>query len=129
MKQAVACSIVVAALATGGMGRDPAAQSCALEVSEWSPRGSATTAKPRITATIQSSCGVPIDSQSVQMTVDDEAVVPKTDGAGPRLTVVYVPESALVEDADHTVTLRARDAKGTAVEKVWTFHLGDTYSR
>lgn len=129
MKEVVAFSVVLAAVVTIGGGRSPAAQSCNLEIPEWSPRGSATTAKPRITATIQSPCGVSIDPQSVRMTVDDEAVAAKADGNGARLTVVYVPESALVEDADHTVTLRARDAKGTAVEKTWTFHLGDTYSR
>ena len=63
------------------------------------------------------------------MTIDDEAVTPKTDGAGARVVVTYTPPEALVQEADHTVTVRARDGKGTKGEKSWTFHLGDTYSR
>jgi hypothetical protein len=63
------------------------------------------------------------------MTIDGEAVMPKTEGTGPRVTVIYTPASALLEEADHTVVVKARDAKGTSGEKSWTFHIGDTYSR
>jgi hypothetical protein len=63
------------------------------------------------------------------MKVDDEVVMPMVEGAGPKVTVVYTPESALVQEADHTVVVQARDARGTSGEKSWTFHIGDTYSR
>ena len=105
------------------------AQNCAIEAPEWSPRGSATTARPRISVTLASTCDAAIDPASVRMLVDDEAVMPKIDGTGPKVTVVYTPESALVQEADHTVVVQARDARGTSGEKRWTFHIGDTYSR
>ena len=104
-------------------------QTCAIEASEWAPRGTARTARPRITVTLTSTCGAPIDSGSIQMTIDDEAVMANAEGTGPKVTVVHTPESALVEEEDHTVVVKARDAKGTAGEHTWTFHIGDTYSR
>ena len=105
------------------------AQSCIIEAPEWSPRGSATTARPRISVTLASTCDAAIDPASVRMLIDDEAVMPKVDGIGPKVTVFYTPESALVQEADHTVVVQARDAKGASGEKRWTFHIGDTYSR
>lgn len=105
------------------------AQTCAIEASEWTPRGSARTARPTITVTFTSTCGAAIDPSSIQMRVDDEAVMAKADGTGPKVTVSYTPASGLVEEEDHTVVVNARDVKGTAGEKTWTFHVGDTYSR
>src|SRR5687767_12091465 len=125
----IAMSFLLTVLAAASANQGASAQSCAPEVSEWLPRGSATTAKPRISATIRSLCGIRIEVDSVRMAINDEPVKPKVDGNGATLTVTYVPESALVEEADHTVALRARDVKGATVEKTWTFHLGDTYSR
>jgi hypothetical protein len=63
------------------------------------------------------------------MTIDDEAVMAKPEGAGPKVTVVFTPEEALLEEEDHTVVVTARDEKGTTGEHMWTFHIGDTYSR
>jgi len=105
------------------------AQKCIVEVPEWAPRGSANSARPRITATLASSCGAAIDVSSIRMTVNDEAVEPKADGSGATVTVVYVPDAALLEETDHTVTVRARDANGAAGERTWTFRLPDTYAR
>ena len=105
------------------------AQDCALEASEWAPRGTARTARPSITVTFSSTCAAAIDHASIQMTVDDEAVMPKAEGTGATVTVVYTPPMALVEEEDHTVVVKARDVKGTVGEKTWTFHVGDTYSR
>ena len=121
----VSCLFAVAGSAPAGWG----AQTCVIEAPEWSPRGSATTARPRISVTLASTCDAAIDPASVRMLVDDEAVMPKVDGIGPKVTVFYTPESALVQEADHTVVVQARDAKGAAGEKRWTFHIGDTYSR
>ena len=104
-------------------------QTCAIEASEWAPRGTARTARPRITVVLASTCGAAIDPSSVEMTVDDEAVTATTEGTGPKITVVYTPATALVEEEDHTVVVKARDVKGTAGEQTWTFHVGDTYSR
>jgi hypothetical protein len=105
------------------------AQKCVVEVPEWAPRGSASNARPRITATLVSSCGAAIEVSSIRMTVNDEAVEPATDGSGATVTVAYVPEKALLEEADHTVVVRARDANGAAGERTWTFRLPDTYTR
>jgi hypothetical protein len=121
----VFCGWVLAASAPA----NSQAQICVIEASEWAPRGSAKTARPAITVVLTSSCGAAIDPSSIQMTVDDEAVMAKAEGAGPKITVSYTPESALVEEEDHTVVVRVRDVKGTAGEKTWTFHVGDTYSR
>ena len=107
----------------------PQAQGCMIEASDWAPRGSARTARPTITVTLASTCGAAMDLMSIQMTVDDEKVMPKLDGAGPKATVTYVPRAALVEEEDHIVVVTARDVKGTTGEKSWTFHVGDTYSR
>jgi hypothetical protein len=105
------------------------AQDCALEASEWAPRGTARTARPRITVTFASTCGAAIDPASIRMTVDEEDVMAAAEGTGPKVAVVYTPASALVEEEDHTVVVKIRDVKGTAGEKTWTFHIGDTYSR
>jgi hypothetical protein len=119
------CLFAVAGSALAGSR----AQNCVIEAPEWSPRGSATTARPRISVILASTCDAAIDPSSVRMLVDDEAVVPKVDGIGPKVTVFYTPEAALVQEADHTVVVQARDAKGASGEKRWTFHIGDTYSR
>lgn len=121
----VFCVCALAVAATAG----PQTQGCAVEAADWAPRGSAKTARPTITVVLTSTCGAAIDLSSIQMTVDDEAVMAKAEGAGPKITVSYTPESALVEEEDHTVVVRVRDVKGTAGEKTWTFHVGDTYSR
>ena len=107
----------------------PVAQECQVTVPEWAPRGSADTARPRISATLTSTCGTAIDVSSVGMTVNEQPVKPTTEGSGSTVTVVYLPESALLEEADHTVTVRAQDEKGVAGERTWTFHLPDTYLR
>jgi hypothetical protein len=121
----VACFVVLA----GAAAISVPAQECAIDAPEWAPRGSANSAKPRISVTLTSSCGAAIDVGSVHMTIDDEAVMPTTDGTGAKVVVTYTPTEALVQEADHTVAVRAQDAKGTRGEKIWTFHLGDTYSR
>jgi hypothetical protein len=105
------------------------AQNCAIEAPEWAPRGSATTARPTISVTLTSTCGAAIEVSSIKMTIDDETATPKVDGSGPKITLSYTPESALAQEADHTVVVQARDAAGTTGEKRWTFHIGDTYSR
>ena len=124
-KTVVLCGWLLAAAAYANAG----AQTCAIEASEWAPRGSARSARPLITVVLTSTCGAAIDAASIRMTVDDEAVMAKTEGRGPKVTVAYTPQTALVEEEDHTVVVTARDAKGTAGEKTWTFHVGDTYSR
>jgi hypothetical protein len=111
-----------------GLAR-PQTQNCALEAPEWAPRGSATTTRPRVSVTLTSTCGAAIEVSSIKMTIDDETVMPKVDGSGSKVTVSYTPESALEQEADHTVVVQARDAAGTPGEKRWTFHIGDTYSR
>jgi hypothetical protein len=85
--------------------------------------------RPKILATIASTCGTAIDVASIRMTVNDQAVAPMTEGNGAKVTVVYVPEAALLEEADHTVTISAKDVNGVAGERTWTFHLPDTYLR
>ena len=110
-------------------GLAPDAQECVLEIPEWAPRGSARTVRPRILATITSTCGTAIDVPSIRMVVDGEPVAPTTDGSGAKVTVVYVPETALLEEADHTVTVQALDANEVAGERTWTFHLPDAYLR
>ena len=106
-----------------------AREDCAVTIPEWAPRGSAQRVRPRILATLTSTCGTAIDVTSVRMTVDEEPVTPTTDGSGAKVTVVYVPESALLEEADHTVTVQALDANGVAGERTWTFYLPDSYLR
>jgi hypothetical protein len=105
------------------------AQTCTIEAPEWAPRGSASSARPRISVTLTSTCAAEMDASSVRMTVDDEVVKPMVEAAGPNVTAVYTPASALLEEADHTVVVQVRDTKGTSGEKRWTFHIGDTYSR
>jgi hypothetical protein len=105
------------------------AQKCIVEVPEWAPRGSASGARPRISATLVSSCGAAIELSSIRMTVNDQAVEPTAEGSGATVTIVYVPEKALLEEADHTVVVQARDANGAAGERTWTFRLPDTYTR
>jgi hypothetical protein len=122
--------VIGAALIAGAsIGAPVRVQECVIDVPEWSPRGSAKTARPRITATLVSTCAAAIDLSSIHMTIDDEPVMPTAEGTGPKVTVVYTPTTALVEDADHTVTVAASDLKGAKGRKTWTFHLGDTYSR
>ena len=106
-----------------------AREDCAVTIPEWAPRGSAETVRPRIVATITSTCETAIDVASVRMTVDEEPVAPAIDGNGEKVTVVYVPESALLEEADHTVTVDAMDVNGIAGQRTWTFYLPDTYLR
>jgi hypothetical protein len=79
--------------------------------------------------TFSSTCGAAIDLASIRMTVDEEDVTAIAEGTGSKVVVVYTPASALVEEEDHTIVVKARDVKGTAGEKSWTFHVGDTYSR
>jgi glucosamine 6-phosphate synthetase-like amidotransferase/phosphosugar isomerase protein len=105
------------------------AQKCEVTVPEWAPRGSADTARPRISATLTSTCGAAIDVSSVRMTVDKQAVKPTMEGSDATVTVVYVPPSALLEEADHTVAVQAQDEKGVPGERTWTFHVPDTYLR
>lgn len=119
----------MAGVLLAGTGAWIGAQECAVTVPEWAPRGSANTARPRISATLTSTCGSAIDLASVRMTVDKQVVTPTTDGTGAAVTVIYVPTSALLEEADHTVTVRAQDEKGVAGEWTWTFHVPDTYLR
>jgi hypothetical protein len=107
----------------------PTAQECKIEVPEWAPRGSTKTARPRITATVTSTCEAAIEPSSIRMIVDDKAATPTTDGVGSKVTVAYTPEVALLEESDHTVTIRASDAKGRTGERTWTFHVPDTYTR
>ena len=83
--------------------------------------GSARTARPSITVTFSSTCAAAIDHASIQMTVDDEAVMPKAEGTGATVTVVYTPPMALVEEEDHTVFVKARDVKGTVGRKPGRF--------
>lgn len=117
-------------MAVTGLGPSSSqAQNCAIDAPEWAPRGSASTARPRISVTLTSTCDAAMDPSSVRMTVDDEAVRPMVEGAGSTITVAYTPESALVEEEDHTVVVQVRDTKGTSGEKRWTFHIGDTYAR
>ena len=106
-----------------------AQEDCAVTIPEWAPRGSAETVRPKIVATVTSTCGAAIDVASVRMTVDEEPVAPTTDGSGAKVTIVYVPESALLEEADHTVTVDAMDVNGVAGQRTWTFYLPDTYLR
>jgi hypothetical protein len=122
--RAFAAGVLLAATAVSGRG-----QECELTVPEWAPRGSANRARPRIAATFSSTCGTAIDRSSVQMIVDEKPVTPTTEGRGATVTVAYVPEAALLEEADHTVTVRARDERGVAGARTWTFHLPATYLR
>ena len=117
----------VVLLSASGQSLD--AQGCVLEIPAWAPRGSTETVRPKIFATIASTCGTAIDVASIRMTVDEEPVAPTPDGTGAKVTVVYVPESALLEEADHTVTVQALDANGVAGERTWTFYLPDSYLR
>ena len=117
----------VVLLSASGLSLD--AQECVLEIPEWAPRGSAETVRPKIIATIASTCGTAIDVASIRMTVDEEPVAATPDGTGAKVTVVYVPESALLEEADHTVSVQALDANGVAGERTWTFYLPDSYLR
>ena len=104
-------------------------EDCAVTIPEWAPRGSARRVRPEILATLTSTCGTAIDVTSVRMTVDEEPVTPTTDGSGARVIVSYIPVDALLEEADHTVTVQARDANGVSGERTWTFHVPDTYLR
>jgi hypothetical protein len=112
-----------------GVAAPALTQDCKVDVPEWAPRGSARSARPVISATFLSTCAAPIEVSSIHMTVDDETVMPKTEATGNKVVVSYTPMSALQEEADHTVVIQAKDSKGAVVEKSWTFHLGDTYSR
>ena len=122
-KTVVFCGWVLSAAAAAGSQ----APTCAIEAPEWAPRGWSRSARPRISVTLASTCGVAIDAASIRMTVDDQAVMPRVEGTGPKVMVFYVPESALVEEEDHTVVVQARDVKGTAGEKSWTFYIAETY--
>jgi hypothetical protein len=65
------------------------------------------------------------------MTLDDEAVMPKTEGTGPKVVVTYTPDAALVQEADHTVIVQARDAKGPAARRaghsIWATRIRDDF--
>ena len=128
--RAIGLLVIGAALITGAsMGMPVRVQECGIDVPEWAPRGSARSARPRITATLVSTCAAAIDASSIRMTIDDEVVMPTVEGTGPKVMTSYTPKTALLEDADHTVTVSASDLKGAKGGKTWTFHLGDTYSR
>lgn len=121
--------ILLVATVSTALGSSLHAQECVLSVSDWAPRGSAKTTRPDIVVTFTSTCGTAIDVSSIQMTVDDDAVVHTIKGSGPKITVSYTPPSALSDDADHTVAVHARDEKGLKEEKSWTFHIPDNYTR
>ena len=104
-------------------------EECAVTVPEWAPRGSAQRVRPEILAVLTSTCGAAIDVTSVRMTIDDEPVTPTTEGSGAKVTVLHVPVDALLEEADHTVSVQAQDANGVEGGRTWTFYVPDTYLR
>ena len=104
-------------------------EECAVTIPEWAPRGSAQRVRPEILAVLTSTCGAAIDVTSIRMTVDDEPVMPTTEGSGAKVTVLHVPVDALLEEADHTVSVQAQDANGVEGGRTWTFYVPDTYQR
>ena len=104
-------------------------EECAVTVPEWAPRGSARSVRPEILAVLTSTCGAAIDVTSIRMTVDDEPVTPATEGSGAKVTVMHVPVDALLEEADHTISVQAQDANGVEGGRNWTFYVPDTYLR
>ena len=62
------------------------------------------------------------------MTVDDEAVMPKVDGIGPKVTAFYTPKPHCFKKPTNGYRAGS-DLKGAKGGKTWTFHIGDTYSR
>ena len=113
---------------TAQEAQEPQAE-CAVTVPEWAPRGSALRVRPEILAVLTSTCGAAIDVTSIRMTVDDEPVTPTTEGGGAKVTVLHVPVDALLEEADHTVSVQAQDANGVEGGRTWTFYVPDTYLR
>ena len=104
-------------------------EECRVTVPEWAPRGSARRVRPEILAVLTSTCGAAIDVTSIRMTIDDEPVEPTTEGSGAKVTVTHVPVDALLEEADHTISLQAQDADGVEGGRTWTFYVPDTYLR
>jgi hypothetical protein len=102
---------------------------CSPEVTVWAPRGEADTARPTISATISSACGVDIDQSSIEMTLDASPVGPLSiSGSGSEVTASYqVTEPPLLELEDHTATVSAQDVNGQVVEKTWTFFVPRIY--
>ncbi len=56
-------------------------------------------------------------------------MTPTTEGSGAKVTVLHVPVDALLEEADHTVSVQAQDANGVTGGRTWTFYVPDTYLR
>ena len=120
--------LIAFTLAWLSMSAEPATQTCAIEAADWAPRGTTHVARPRITVTFSSSCGVPLDTSSIRMMVDDSAATPTIEGSPAKVTVTYVPTSSLVEE-EHTVAVQIFDQKGMKGEKTWVFEVADSYQR
>ena len=69
-----------------------------------------------------------IDQSSIEMTLDGSPVTPTVSGSGSEVTASYqVTEPPLVQEADHTASVRAEDVNGEVLEKTWTFYVPDIY--
>ena len=100
---------------------------CSMEVTNMLPEGFADTTRPLISAAISSKCGNDIDIESVEMLINDEAVQAEVTGTGAKLSVKHALDWNLAQNSDHYVMIRARDKKGNAVEKEWSFYVGLIY--
>jgi len=103
------------------------AEECPIEVTDIAPDGFADTSRPVLSATLTSKCGNDIDVDSVQILLNDEAVPAEVSGTGSSISVAFHPDWNLAQEADHFVMVRAKDKKGTTVEKEWSFWLGLIY--
>ena len=103
------------------------AEECPIEVTNMAPDGFADTSRPAISATLTSKCGNDIDIKSVEIVLNDEVVPSEVSGSGSTVSVKFAPDWNLAQEADHFVKVRAKDSKGTTVEKEWSFWLGLIY--
>ena len=106
---------------------DAKAEECPIEVTKMAPDGFAETTRPVLSATLTSKCGNEIDLGSVELILNDEVYPAEINGSGSKITVSFSPDWNLAQESDHFVMVRAKDKKGTTVEKEWSFWLGLIY--
>ena len=106
---------------------DATAEECPIEVTEMVPDGFAESTRPVLSATLTSKCGNDIDVASVELILNDEVYPAEVTGSGSKITVKFLPDWNLAQESDHFVMVRAKDKKGTTVEKEWSFWLGLIY--
>jgi hypothetical protein len=74
--------------------------------------------------TIADGTGTKVDTNSVQLSIDNAAVKPTVSSASGVTTVSYTPAARFADNSDHTGTIMFKDSGGAARTNSWNFHVG-----